>query len=368
MSYSDIDRDSEVSLSSSPNNDAKVAAAAATAGSTTSDDHEEKSEIIYGQENVINWVLRTLPAVTKTIDQCGDRNGPSIMLLNEKIWQKHIDMHTRGVRQRFLTDITKDNLSDCKKLMQYQELRHLEGIITFLSVLDGRLVTSTAYGEENKILPHLITSTVKVLVDQHKYFFDTLWKKAIPAKQRIREIEQGVKREFVETMRDSVEIRKLGFDLIKNAEEEILIFFSTPNAFFLQQKSAGRGLLELLKEAASSPCTVKIRILIAAEDDNTNRMTKVTAEERIQQLKELGIEVRSITQRQRQENFLQNNNNLTLLIVDQSSYLTVELSNGTKEETSEEEEEDAIGLATYSNSDATVFAYISIFENLWMRV
>ena len=30
-------------------------------------------------------------------------------------------------------------------------------------------------------------------------------------------------------------------------------------------------------------------------------------------------------------------------------------------------EEDAIGLATYSNSDSTVFASTSIFENPWMR-
>lgn len=101
--------------------------------------------------------------------------------------------------------------------------------------------------------------------------------------------------------------------------------------------------------------------MVAIED--TNRMTTVT-EERIQELKELGIDVRRTAQHERQENFLQNNNNnLTLLIGDQSSYLTVELDDDAKE-TSEEE---AIELATYSNSEATVFAYISIFENLWMR-
>jgi hypothetical protein len=44
----------------------------------------------------------------------------------------------------------------------------------------------------------------------------------------------------------------------------------------------------------------------------------------------------------------------------------VELGNDA-EKTAEEEEEDSIELATYSNSEATAFAYISIFENLWMR-
>ena len=29
--------------------------------------------------------------------------------------------------------------------------------------------------------------------------------------------------------------------------------------------------------------------------------------------------------------------------------------------------DDAIGFATYSNSDATISSYASIFENLWMQ-
>jgi hypothetical protein len=53
--------------------------------------------------------------------------------------------------------------------------------------------------------------------------------------------------------------------------------------------------------------------------------------------------------------------------VDQSLSLTVELNNEIKEEKEASEEEDAIALATYSNSDSTVFAYASIFENLWMQ-
>jgi two-component system sensor histidine kinase VicK len=50
------------------------------------------------------------------------------------------------------------------------------------------------------------------------------------------------------------------------------------------------------------------------------------------------------------------------LIVDRSICLTVELKDDTRESSDE-----AIGLATYSNSDATVFSYVSIFENLWIR-
>ncbi|HEX6282463.1 MAG TPA: hypothetical protein VFZ67_09570 [Nitrososphaera sp.] len=242
--------------------------------------------------------------------------------------------------------------------MQFQELRHLDGLKGYLSIADGRTLSSHAFGLEGKVLPHAVATTVRIFVEQQQYFFETLWNKAIPAKQRIREIEEGAKREFVETIRDPSEIQKIGFDLIKKAEEEILILFSTPNALSHQEKA---GALELLKEAASPPRNVKIRILIV-EDNNTDRMatTKTMTNERIRQLKELGIDVRISGQRH-QENFL-HNNNLALLIVDQSFYFSVELNDDAKETS----EEDALRLATYSNSESTVFAYMSIFENLWM--
>jgi two-component system, OmpR family, sensor histidine kinase VicK len=353
MTSSDTGGESRV-LSPPENYDAEAAAA------SPASDYEEKTEVIYGEENVTNWALQLLSTVTKTLDLCGDRYGPSIIVANEQVIQKYIELHDRGVRQRLITEITRENIIHCKKLMKFQELRHLDGLKGYLSIADGRTLSSHAFGLEGKVLPHAVATTVRIFVEQQQYFFETLWNKAIPAKQRIREIEEGAKREFVETIRDPSEIQKIGFDLIKKAEEEILILFSTPNALSHQEKA---GALELLKEAASPPRNVKIRILIAA-DNNTNRMaTKTTmTNERIRQLKELGIDVRiSGQQRQHQENYLRNNN-LALLIVDQSFYFSVELNDDTKEETSE----DAIGLATYSNSETTVFAYTSIFENLWM--
>jgi hypothetical protein len=35
-------------------------------------------------------------------------------------------------------------------------------------------------------------STVKSFVEQQQYFFDMLWNKSIPLKQRIKEIEEGL--------------------------------------------------------------------------------------------------------------------------------------------------------------------------------
>jgi two-component system sensor histidine kinase VicK len=321
---------------------------------------EEKTEVVYGEENVTSFVLHVLSTLTKTLDLCGDRYGPSIIVANEPIMQKYIELYKKGVRQRVITEITPENITHCKKLMKFQELRHLDSLKGYLSISDGRILTSHAYGQEHGQLPHIVLSTVRIFVEQQQYFFETLWNKAIPAKQRIREIEKGAKREFVETIRDPSEIQKIGFGLIKKAEEEILILFSTSNAFRRQEEA---GVVELLKQAVAPSRNVRIRILMPA--DNNDRMATATTttttmtNETIRQLKELGIAVRRNVQQQ--QNFLQDN--LALLIVDQSFSLTVE-SNDDAKETSEDE---SIGLATYSNSDPTVFAYTSIFENLWMK-
>jgi hypothetical protein len=53
------------------------------------------------------------------------------------------------------------------------------------------------------------------MIEQQQYFFETLWNKAIPAKQRFKEIEEGAKREFVETIRDPYEVQKLALNLSK---------------------------------------------------------------------------------------------------------------------------------------------------------
>jgi hypothetical protein len=68
--------------------------------------------------------------------------------------------------------------------------------------------------------PLLISSTLKAF-EQQQYFFDMLWKKAIPAKQRIKEIEEHIKREFIETIQDSEETNSLISKTVSSATEEI---------------------------------------------------------------------------------------------------------------------------------------------------
>lgn len=304
----------------------------------------DKTEVIYGVENVINRAMYLISITKKTLDLCGESAGLHIIVANEPIVKEYTEAKNRGVRIRHITEITKENIGDCKRLMSLMDMRHLDGLKGYLSIEDGEIFISHAFGHEAKSLPHMVISTVKVLVEQQRYFFDMLWSKAIPAKQRIREIEKGAKREFVETIRDPSEIQKVGFDLIKAAQEDILIIFSTANAFYRQIRA---GVLQLLKEAAAIR-GVKIRVLVPMDKKIRNEIAR--------QLQALGIDIRD-----NKKSLLAK---VTTLVVDNALSLTIESKDDSKETP---EDEDAIGLATYSNSDSTVLTYVSIFENMWMQ-
>jgi hypothetical protein len=123
---------------------------------------------------------------------------------------------------------------------------------------------------EGKTFPgELIVSNVKVIVQQQQQIFSLLWDKAISAKQRIKEIEQGLIREFMDIIRDPTDIKKLIFNLIKCAYDEISILFSSANAFRLLKRE---GILKVIKEA-SSEHNVNIRILVdVRQDDDMNKI------------------------------------------------------------------------------------------------
>ena len=85
-----------------------------------------------------------------------------------------------------------------------------------------------------------------------------LWRKAIPAKQRIKEIEEGLKREFVETLQDPEEIENIISKVIISAIEEIDIVISTPDTFKRYERE---GIIQLLIRKADEG--IKVRILLS---------------------------------------------------------------------------------------------------------
>ena len=184
-----------------------------------------------------------------------------------------------------------------------------------------------------------------------------LWNKAIPAEQKIKEIEEGIEPEAIETIRDPVEIQKISHALIKSAKKEILIIFSTANAFYRQDKAGTAGLLR--QTAAVSNPKIKIRILMPLDEITKEEIVQKISSEKVQQQEQNQLVVNDVAVRHIEPSM---QTRVTALIIDRKYSLTVELKDDSKDNSYE-----AIGLATYSNSKPTVLTYTSIFESLWMQ-
>jgi two-component system sensor histidine kinase VicK len=87
------------------------------------------TKIFYGIQNVINSEQRFFSKTKKRIDTCMNYTRPPLAIGIEPIKKAFLDARGRGVRLRYLTEITKSNLSYCKELMKIvHELHHLDGI------------------------------------------------------------------------------------------------------------------------------------------------------------------------------------------------------------------------------------------------
>jgi two-component system sensor histidine kinase VicK len=302
----------------------------------------ETTEIIEEREKILNLTLQGFQKMQRTYDTCGDRNLPVSAITVEPVWKAAVEMIRRGVRARCITEITKENLSYCKEISQTAELRHLDNVKGSFSILDGVRCWIHPEIKEGKLPTLIIQSTVKSIVELQQYIFQTLWEKAISAEEKIKEIEQGIEHETIDTLRDPKEMQRLAHELIRSARDEILILFSTANAFHRQEKA---GSIELLSSMAKAH-GVRASVLSPFDD----RIAETA--------RRLGEQSQEKIMVKRIESDMQTR--ISMLIADGKYALVVELKDDTKNTSIE-----AMGLATYSNSNATVFSYVSIFESFW---
>jgi sugar-specific transcriptional regulator TrmB len=210
-------------------------------------DNAEKTEMLYGYDEIMSRVLHFFAHLDKTLDICSEPLAASYVASNEVLMNAIRDFVNRGGKFRLVQEITKDNIAACKEIMKVADVRHLDGIMNTFSLTQDYYFGHVTQQPNGELIQAIYSNTRKFVEFQH-YLFEALWKKAIPAKQRIREIEEGAKREIVEVIRDPFEIQKISYELVKSAKKEILLIFSTAKAFHRELKS--KTLLQLLKEVA----------------------------------------------------------------------------------------------------------------------
>jgi len=178
-----------------------------------------KSEILYGAENAVRRGVYFMSNVKERMDISFDHRAPSIVIELEAYKNGYMDIRKRGGKIRALTEITKDNLQYCKELMKIvDELRHLDGVKGGLAVSETEYMATTVL-QEAKPLTQVIYSNVNEVVEQGQYFFDTIWSKGIPAKHRIKEIEEGVVHYETRIIENSNEIIKEIGRLIESSNQ-----------------------------------------------------------------------------------------------------------------------------------------------------
>jgi two-component system, OmpR family, sensor histidine kinase VicK len=315
----------------------------------------ERSEVIYGSENVMNIILRYLSQANK-IDSCGDRTAPSLSLEIKDYKRLLSNLKKRGIKVRYITDITKDNIKYCKELMVFfDEIRHIDGIKANFSVSEKEYLASATslqkVQDATEPLQQVIYSNVRDIVEQQKYVFESFWNKAVPADWRIKEIEEGIVLGSTEVIHIPSRIQELFIDLVESAKEEVLLILPTTNAFLREQSI---GIIQSLKKAALER-KVNVRILTPTNDVIEKAIQDMALDQANKFFKIQPIEATSPSEI--------TVNAVTILVIDRKESLSIEKTDDCKKDFI-----DAIGLATYSTSKPTVLSYVSIFENLLKQV
>jgi signal transduction histidine kinase len=217
-------------------------------------------------------------------------------------------------------------------------MRHLDGVQGNFGVSETEYLASATLDRE-KLVPLLIYSNVKQIVKQQQYIFETLWNKAIPAEQRIEEIELGKEHEFLEVCPDGIKAAQVYSQFAGLVQSEALLILPSSKAL---QRQYDIGILQKLVDAAAKTKAV-VRIICPLDKDNAKiaEWLSDTGGPTIQLLNGDGSDS-------------------TVFVVDGRLLFRAELKSDQAEKFS-----DATGYAVYSNSKPTVNSFKSFFEMLW---
>jgi signal transduction histidine kinase len=303
------------------------------------------TKVYYGPENATDAILKFIDRAKVKIDSCINSVAPSVMIEVDAIREKRVDsVKNRGLKLRYVIDITKDNVDYVKEMLGFSEIRHLDGLKGNFEVADQKEYVAVATLQAAQSIPQLLFSNLPEIVEQQQFVFDSFWDRALPAEHRIKEIEDGIAMPVSLVFSNYTEAVQTEFKMIKRAKKEIQIMYSTVNAFHLQEKG---GTLQLLREVVEQNDHLKVSILTPIdasirESSSLRLLTRYGPNIQVQDIApSIGIKIKT-------------------LVVDRKESLVMELIH-----TREEVATATIGFSIYSNSEPTVLSYSSIFEVLY---
>jgi two-component system, OmpR family, sensor histidine kinase VicK len=297
----------------------------------------ETTEILRGAEDTTRAVVLFFTNAN-WVSVCADSLAPSVAMGVEPIKECYENLKSRQVKVRWITEITKDNLSYCRALMQYAELRHLDGIKGNFGVSDTAYIATATLNKAQPVA-ELIYSTAKSVIEQNKYVFETLWSKAVLAQDRIREIEEGVTRPEIKAVKDPREILQDTIGLVRRSKQYSIC--SVYDGLLYAHNYSFDAFKEIL-DLHRSGKHAGIRWVTKIESIEDSRLLEV-----IKTFMQLGMQIRHVTTIPP----------MSFGLSEKEIGVTVENMRGGSLNTS----------AIFSSEPAIVEQFAAIFEELWNR-
>ena len=159
----------------------------------SSNNYTRRTEVLQGTQNVIDAEVRSFSKAQTRVDTYMNYTRPPLAIGLDPIREAFLQSKDRGIYLRYITEITKENLSYCKELIKIvDEMRHLDAIKGNFMVSESEYVGPLILFEHGKIATQAVYSNISEVIEQQQYLFDNFWNQAISAEERIKEIEEGV--------------------------------------------------------------------------------------------------------------------------------------------------------------------------------
>ncbi|CAN5817152.1 hypothetical protein BH23THE1_BH23THE1_30350 [soil metagenome] len=144
-------------------------------------------ELVQDKEVVKNKMLDFINNSNKQICICKDTKSP-FLDNDESVLQAFRSFHGRGGMIKYITKVDQDNVSQCKKIMQFCNLRHLDSIDGNLATNDrGECITTTIFHDKDY---NIIYSNSKEFHDKQQQVYEIYWNKAIDGLKKIKDLEE----------------------------------------------------------------------------------------------------------------------------------------------------------------------------------
>ena len=272
------------------------------------------------------------------------------------LYKNVLDGYKKGVGNgiKWIISIDKESLSLVKTFLDLgMQIRHIKNMPMMNFAVGEKEVNATIEKMEGgKMVQSLLTSNEPIYVQHFKSVFEELWRTGIDPEQRIKDIEEGLDPEVIETIEKPATVQKLYLDILESATSDVMIILPTLNAFSRQEKT---GAIRLAQEAAKER-NVKVRILIPVTTINGHQPSEKEMKDKLKQYSNDYIGIRYFESSPAGTP----DTKATFLLVDRKSSLVIEIKDDLKDTFIE-----AIGRSTYSNNRIAVLSYVAIFENLW---